>query len=371
MRFFPGHKKIGVIIALLILFSLMVTVSAAASPGSLTVVVKDARTRVVLGDALVYLDGAYKGTTGASGNLVMQDVRPGTHTVRVTRSGSKEVTKKISFPDTQTVDVEISRGSLVLVNADKASAGAINVVFYPSSTSYSCTDKAKVSNPLYLTNETRFREDVMKVIRSTYLELDKVTSPEDPLPADIANRFNFYYYYDPSAPADAFEGCAGTVPESYWKEVTFADVTVILYPHYQGIYSNYACQPTGCSQSFGPGRNLMKAPADQLTLIQHETGHAIFELVDTYCGNTYYYENNPYPNVWASLESCQSSARANQRDPSLCRQIQKPATASSSSCIQNYWQWDPMPDIMANGYQGKFGEASTQRINYVITQAGE
>lgn len=371
MSCLPGYKKIGVFVALLILFSLTVTVSAASSQDSLTVVVKDARTGGALGDALVYLDGAYKGTSAASsGDLIVQDVRPGTHTVRVTRPGFKEITKKISFPETRTVSVEINQGYLVLLNKGGATADAINVVFYPSSTSYSCTDHAKISNPLYLSNETRFREDVMKVIRSTYLELEKTTSPEDPLPSGYSDRFNFYYYYNPAAPADAFEGCSGTIPESYWKEVTFADVTVILYPHYQGTYSNYSCQPTGCSQNFGPGRNVMKAPADQLTLIQHETGHAIFELVDTYCGNTYYYENDPYPNVWASLESCQSSARASQRDPSQCRQIQKKAATSSSSCIQNYWQWDPMPDIMANGYKGKFGEAATQRINYVLSQAG-
>jgi hypothetical protein len=365
------HKKVCGILTLLLIISLTWTVSALSGPDSLTVVVKDARTKEVLGNALVYLDGVYKGTTSSSyGTMTLPDVTQGTHTVRVTRPGFKEVTKKFSYPDEQTITIEISQGSLVSLNEDGASAGAINVVFYPSSTSYSCTDNAKVATPLYLTNETRFREDVMKVIRSTYLDLDKVTSPSDSLPSAYASRFNFYYYYDPAAPADAFSGCAGTIPESYWNEVTFADVTVILYPKYYGIYSNASCQPTGCSQNFGPGRNLMKAPADQLTLVQHETGHAVFELVDTYCGNTYYYQNDPNANVWASLESCQSSARVNQRDPGLCRQIQKKASLSSASCIQNYWQWDPMPDIMANGYKGKYGEAATQRISHVISQAG-
>jgi len=363
----PG-TILGIIIVI-ICISMTVTISAVSAASAVTVTVKDARTKVTVDNALVYLNGAYIGTT-SSGTMTLADIKAGTHTVRVTKPDYREVTKKFSYPDESTIKIEIARGALVLLNENAASADAINVVFYPSSTSYSCTDRAKISSPAYLANETLFREDVQKVIRSTYLDLDKVTSTSDPLPSGYEDAFNFYYYYDPSAPGDAFSGCAGTIPESYWNEVTFSDVTVLLYPKYYGIYANTSCQPTGCSQNFGPGRNLMKAPADQLTLIQHESGHAVFQLVDTYCGNTYYYQNDPHANVWSSLESCQADARTNQRDASQCRQIKKTSSIASASCSQNYWQWDPMPDIMANGYKGKFGDASTQRINYVISQVG-
>jgi hypothetical protein len=359
----------GRIVLVLCLLSLAWTVSA-AEPGSLTVVVKDARSKTVVGGALVYLDGAYKGTTAdSSGVITLTGLKDGTHTVRVTKPDFREITKKIVYPNEMTVSVEIARGALVLLNEEGEKQGAINVVFYPSSTSYSCTDHAKISTPVYIENETRFREDVMKVIQSTYLDLDKITPSTKILPADYRDRFNFYYYYDPSAPADAFEGCAGTIPGKYWKEVTFVDVTVILYPKYHGTYSDAACMPTGCSQDYGPGRNLMKAPVNQLTLIQHETGHALYDLVDTYCGNTYYYQNDPHANVWSSRENCESDARSDGRDPAQCRQIQQAAaTGSSVSCSQPYWRWDPMPDIMASGYRGKFGEAATRRINYVLSK---
>ncbi|PKG33109.1 MAG: hypothetical protein CW742_04690 [Methanoregula sp.] len=369
MSFLPCSGKMGKIFLVVFLLTLAWAVSA-AEPGSLTVVVKDARTKAVVGSALVYLDGAYKGTTAdMSGAITLNGLKDGTHTVRVTKPDFREVTTKIVSPDQTTVTLEIAKGALVLLNDEGEKKGAINVVFYPSSTSYSCTDHAKVSAPVYINNETRFREDVMKVIKSTYLDLDKVTSSTKPLPADYRDRFNFYYYYDTSAPADAFEGCAGTIPANYWNEVTFADITVILYPKYYGAYSDAACQPTGCSQDYGPGRNLMKAPSDQLTLIQHETGHAMYDLVDTYCGNTYYYQNDPHANVWSSRENCESDARSHGRDPAQCRQIQQAATVSSASCSQPYWRWDPMPDIMASGYRGKFGEAATQRINYVLSKA--
>jgi len=373
MTWFSGIGITGWILVIILVVSLTYTVSATPGANSVILVVKDARTRENLSGAQIYLDGMYRGDTSLAddeGMLVLQDVSPGTHTVRVTRSGFKEITRKFIYPAESIVEVTISKGFLVSLNPNGPAPHAINIIFYPSSTSYSCIDRAKVSTPLYLTNETRFREDVLNVINHTYLNLDQVASGSDPLPDNYRERFNFYYYYDPSSPADAFSGCAGSIPDSYWNDVTFSDVTVLLYPKYYGIYANLSCQPTGCYESFGPGRNLMKAPADQMTLIKHETGHAIFELIDTYCGTTYYTQNAPYPNVWASLESCRADAQSNHRDPEQCRQIQKKNSLSSASCIRNYWQWDPMPDIMASGYSGKFGAAATQRINYVLSQSG-
>ena len=41
----------------------------------------------------------------------------------------------------------------------------------------------------------------------------------------------------------------------------------------------------------------------------HESGHVVFGLIDTYCGDTYYVENSPFPNVWDSENSCKDSAR--------------------------------------------------------------
>jgi len=359
------------IIAMLFPLVLAYAVSAASGPVPVDVVVRDAQTNGYLDNARIYLDGGYSGTTSAgdgAGAVVLQDVSPGTHTVRVTRPGYQESTGTFVYPAETNVEVMIRKGSLVSLNPDGPSPGGIAIVFYPSSTSYNCADHASVPAPLYMTNETRFKEDAENLIRHTYLNLDQVTSPSIPLPDGYQGLFNFYYYYDPSAPADAFSGCAGSVPERYWDEVTFADVTVILYPTYHGLYADSSCQPTGCYQNFGPARSLMKAPADQPALFRHETGHAVFGLIDTYCGATYYYQNDPFPNVWASPGSCEIDARSGNRDPGQCRQIEK--ISSSSSCIKNYWQWDPMPDIMANGYGGKFGAAATTRIRHVLSQAG-
>lgn len=363
--------KTSWVIIVILLFSLTYTVSAASSANSVIVIVKDTRTKENLNDALVYLDGGYRGITTSAdggGTLVIKDVTPGTHTIRVTRSDFKEVTTKIITPAQTTAEIYLSKGSLVSLNPNGANSRAMNIVFYPSSTSYNCADHAKVSNTAYMTNETLFRKDVTNLITKTYLNLDSTTARANSLPADYKDRFNFYYYYDTASPADAFQGCAGTIPESYWNDVTFSDVTIILYPKYYGVYADTSCQPTGCTQDFGPGRNMMKAPADQEMIFKHESGHAIFGLVDTYCGSTYYYQNDPNANVWATLEACRSNANSNNRDPEQCRQIQK--SSFSSSCVKNFWEWDPQPDIMAGTYGGKFGDAATQRINYILANSG-
>jgi len=366
---FPKKKRI--LIIAMIIFTLC-PLTAASDDTRLLISVTDAKTGQALEGAMIYLDGGYRGvtTTGDSaGSLALSDIPDGKHTVRVTMTGYLETTKRIVYPDTKDVAVTLNREALVSLMQSADPDRAINVVFYPSGTGYNCTDGTKFPITTYTSSEEKFRHDVLVTINNTYLNLDKITDKANPLPSDYKDRFNFYYYYDPSAPADAFSGCAGTIPDQYWDDVTFSDITVVLYPTYYGIYTGSACQPTGCFQSQGTGQNQMKAPADRAALFTHETGHAVFGLLDTYCGDTYYYENDPYPNVWSSESSCMDDARAGNRDPAQCRQIEK-MTKNSITCSKEFWRWDPSPDIMEYGYSGKFGPASTQRIEYVLAQAG-
>jgi hypothetical protein len=358
------------IIAFILVCTLTFTVPAAFGQNAVSVIVTDTSTKQMLSGAQVYFDGGYLGDTSSSnltGIIIIPDVNIGTHTVRVTRLGYNENTTKFDYPAKTIVEVLLSKEALVSLNPNGTPSNAINVVFYPSSTSYSCTDNEKVYVPDYIDNETLFRDDVMNVINNTYMNLDQFTSLSDPLPENYRNYFNFYYYYDPSSPADAFSGCSGSVPEGFWYNVTFSDVVVILYPRYYGRYANMTCQPTGCTQIYGPGRSQMKAPANQEWIVRLETGHALFGLDDTFCGDTYYWQNDPYPNVWTSLASCQADAKTHNRDPVLCRQIE--SSDSPPSCIRNYWQWDPLPDVMAGSIGGTFGDAATQRINYVLSQS--
>ena len=70
----------------------------------------------------------------------------------------------------------------------------------------------------------------------------------------------------------------------------------------------------------------------------HEIGHGLYGLMDSYCGDTYYTENDPDPNIWNSEQKCQAAARANNWNVSLCRQIQDAGT----SCHKEFWRWIPI-----------------------------
>ena len=342
----------------------------AYADNTLILVIKDAKTGNYLDGATVFLDGGFAGTTqrvDPAGTLQVSNVSTGMHTVRITREEYIEVTKKVQIPDTTTVDVAMQKGFRVLLNENGYFPHGINVIFIPSETSFSCSENRKLPDFTYTADEGRFKDDVMAIINRTFLHLDTRTSPSDPPMENYQDRFNFYLYYDPAVHADAFSGCAGTVSDSYWKNVTNADLTIILYPTYTGRYTGSPCQPMGCFKSVGPGRNLMKAPADSAFLFDHEVGHALFGLVDTYCGNTYYYQNSPHPNVWTSLEKCTADAKVNKFNPDNCKQIEG---GSLGSCSRQYWRQDPDPDIMETGYYGSFGPAATQRINYILSQSG-
>ena len=149
--------------------------------------------------------------------------------------------------------------------------------------------------------------------------------------------------------------------------MTFSDLTIILYPRYDGWHTDSTTQPVGCFEDTGTGHKLMKIPMNRDMLIYHELGHALFGLVDTYCGDTDYFENDPFPNVWSSSETCRNSAIADNRDPSKCRIIEQDS-AGRDSCMKSFWRWDPDPDIMRVS-DGKFGAASTKRIEYILNKA--
>ena len=370
-RYPISRKSRGILVIMLVLF-LLSPVTAASGDNSLTVVVRDRGTWTALDTAMIYIDGGYAGSgssAGTAGTLVLPAITAGRHTIRVTSPGYQEATTEFVFPNESLVTIYLKKEKLVSLNPNGISPNAIDIVYYPSSVSYNCTTHTRVSTPLYFLNETQFRNDVVRDIDTTFRNLNTITDPSEPLPDNYRSRFNFYYYYDPALPANAFFGCAGSLPESFRSEVPFSDVTIVLYPVYYGVYADTSCEMTGCTE-FGPGYNQMKIPASLPVLGTHEAGHAVFGLIDTYCGDTYYMQNDPHPNVWASLNSCKADAVSHYRDPGQCRQIQNGGQGGSASCVKDYWKWDLAPDIMNSGYSGRFGGTSTERINYILSTAG-
>jgi hypothetical protein len=313
----------------------------------------------------VYLDGGFKGFTSFTGTIGIMNISPvsdGRHTLRVTKYGYMDYAQNVTVPSVSPVEIGLQAQQLVPVKESGSHETKIDIVFIPSETTYNCAEQKKITPTQYVTNRSAFVSDVTRVVNESLLSLDSITDKTDPIPADYRDRFNIYYFYDSSQFADAFSGCAGTVPEKFWKTVPFADIVIILYPTYYSLDTGEPCEPKGCVNP-GTGRSWMKIAADENLLFLHECGHAIFGLVDTYCDRTIYWQNEPEPNVWSSQKNCVADATNTSWDSTVCQQIQQ---ENPTACINQFWRWDPDPDIMRKGYSGTFGKASTRRITYTF-----
>jgi hypothetical protein len=368
-RIFCAPAFIGVLLSLALAagFLLVSGVSADNQDGSgfnLKIQVTENQTGAAVAQALVYIDGTAKGqTSDADGSLLIPAIPRGQHSVRVTKPGYGDVTDIVDVQGDTSAAVTLSPSTITPVLVNGPPEGKINVVFVPSNTEYNGDTNQKLPADKYA-SRTAFEYDVKNLI-ANYLRLDSITSSSVGIPADYQNRINYYYYWDGTHFADAFDGCAGTLPDHFWEDAPFTDAAIIVYPEYVGTYRGPPSEPTGCGVGLGLGtHSWAKVPATSKTIFLHESGHAIWGLVDTFCGATdYYTEIDPDPNIWTSEAACKQSAETNHWNTSYCRQITGPA------CSVQFWRYDPEPDLMglgANSYFGVFGDASTTRIRYLL-----
>jgi len=329
---------------------------------------RDSNTGTGIAGIRVYLDGEFRGvTTGKEGRIVVLSLPRGEHTVRAVGRGYRENTSIIRIPQDEGAYILMYPSKIIPVGETGAVEDRMDVVFVPSKTQYDCTKKQKISTDYYTANEDNFRNDVNGLIEKLRA-LNSLTRNQSCLPGDTPDRFNFYYYSDPGDYADAFSGCAGKLPEDFWKDAPFTDVAVIIYPQYTGKYTGPPCEPNGCSSTMGPGtQSWFKSPANNAPVFMHEAGHTGFGLMDTYCGETYYAQNDPRPNVWSTQSACILSAESNSWDPTYCRQILQKASNGTIICQKEFWRYDPDPDMMSYSlFTGKFGNATTLHIHHML-----
>ena len=220
----------------------------------------------------------------------------------------------------------------------QTNSGLIDIVFVPEHS--------------YSVDAAAFEAEVIDKIRNWYLRLDEMCI--DPLPADYKDRFNFYRY---AGGFGTTATCSGTLPADFVTDAPFYDTAAIL--------SKVDC---GCANSLGPPSKFIST-GDEANIVIHESGHAVFGLVDEYCGRTHYEQNDPEPNVWSSLASCQNDATNEGWTTGSCRQIAK------TGCTKNFYRYDPddqepwaFMTVCSHGCDAdyEFGEACTRRINHMF-----
>jgi hypothetical protein len=241
----------------------------------------------------------------------------------------------------------------------------IDIVFVPSKNTWNA-DSWECQNYVdtYTKDEASFKKVAQDAVANWYWKMD--TYSANAIPADYRHRINFYYYWRPGKTADMCGSCAGDLPDTFWTDASFADVGAILYPQ-RGYGKEYA---GGCADKLGPDKSHFKAPGwvGYGKVILHESGHAVFSLVDTYCGDTHYEQNDPFTNVWSSETACKNELKSKGGDQTKCRQIlaDDPNTAKNPDCSRNFWKWDPDPDLMNDHWNGNFGPRDGGKINYIF-----
>lgn len=218
-------------------------------------------------------------------------------------------------------------------------AGFIDIVFVPEA-SYKGAMKT-------------FKKDVKNLIRKRFFTLDAATSVK--LRTDYRDMFNFYLYTGGFGSWKG--GCVGTLPKGFNQDVPGADVSSIM--------KNSSCC-VGCASSLGPPSQLI-APARHGGVALHEHAHAIFGVIDEYCGNTYYPASPPaVTNVWTTSKQCQTDAASHWWKGGSCRQIlyDDPAT-KGIDCTKGFYRYDPKSCVM-DSTKGKFGEACSNRIDWAL-----
>lgn len=263
----------------------------------------------------------------------------------------------------------------------KPNKGLIDIVFIPHE------DYKNQGNIDYMSG---YDFNVIETIRDGYFTMDEMSV--DPLPSGYKDKFNFYKYKggygtqygcDHKVPGEdaywswlfqcSFCGtqnnllcdlCKLTEPPYFWKLAPFTDSA--------GVLSRTGSK--GCANALGTPSHWTARASDRDVEV-HETMHSVFGLVDEYCGDTYYTQNDPYSNVWFSQSLCQSNATAEGWTLGTCRKIENP----SSGCIAMstiplvptiVWRYDPDTpdqDIMTCSCSSyRFYEADVRRINYVF-----
>jgi parallel beta-helix repeat protein len=249
--------------------------------------------------------------------------------------------------------------------------GMIDVVFVPHES--------------FRYNMTTFESDAYGHVRNYYLKLHKLTN--DSIPADYRDRFNFYIYrggygYDGQCAGELPGeedytnwiagcsvlcgltlglgcGCFAYEPDHFYGDAGWADVAGIL-----------TMNSAGCANTLGPQSHYIAERAGPV--VTHESGHALFGLVDEYCGHTYYTQPGTHPNVWSSLGGCQTYASSHGWNLGNCRQIQDINASGAVTCSKDYYRYDPDAPtqsymiVWGSGWNYMFWEAAGERINHVF-----
>lgn len=158
--------------------------------------------------------------------------------------------------------------------------------------------------------------------------------------------YNFYYS---SRQGNYEEPCVFTNPTNMANLTAVADTVAILH----------SANLRDCRSG-----TLMSSEIDYDKTLIHESGHALFNLMDEYCCDSSYSQQDCEPNLYSSLANCQADAADVGYPATDCVQL------TDGTQTLNFWRIDPTaaPGCMMGPSQhsasSDFAEACRRRINW-------
>ncbi len=219
---------------------------------------------------------------------------------------------------------------------------SIDIVFIPDQASY----------PNGGVNDANFRNDVASVIQNGYYAEDVFLRNQQ----DI----NFWIARDTGIATSTAE-CRSPAKNCHqlpnnWngRDYSFADVGAIIHRNITDTlgndWRNYAQR----------NRRVFSAQWNNPRIFLHESGHQPFGLADEYPGDSGYFQNNQFPNIYTSLTACQN-------DP-LAATASDTCQSFTSASGETFFRLDSnstiIDDLMVTN--GTPQLADTRRINWLF-----
>jgi hypothetical protein len=162
--------------------------------------------------------------------------------------------------------------------------------------------------------------------------------------------WNFYVTYQTGHAAGYPNNPCNTTPANWANLRTIIDVGAIVH----------TANVRDCGGRGPENGAVFSIMVGNFNTLVHESGHAVFGLADEYCCDGGYWQDSPQPNVFSSLNSCQTNATTNGWPTTDCTQI-----SSGAQTIQQ-WRSDNGNDLMAGG--GAFGRSDKSEVFWLYFQ---
>ncbi len=137
-----------------------------------------------------------------------------------------------------------------------------------------------------------------------------------------------------------------TKPFDWEDNYAFADVGVLIHAD---TFRDFAQD------------GMFTAQSGSSTIMRHEAGHSPFGLSDEYCCDTGYFESSTRPNVYETLDACETDAPNLGRVPADCR------SWDSSLNEETYYTSEPASDDLMIDNR-KANAADIRRIEWLLQE---